>query len=101
MGFVVSFLKNPNGCPTPKINEVIFWLRDRKDFKYFEPRVVSLGPIHHGMPKYQLREKYKLVLAYDFIKSSGKGIRDLYSKIEEKIEELRECYEVEVIDQGL
>uniref|UniRef100_A0A7N2M2Q4 Uncharacterized protein n=1 Tax=Quercus lobata TaxID=97700 RepID=A0A7N2M2Q4_QUELO len=86
-----------HGCPTPKIQKVIFWLLDRKDFKkYFEPRVVSLGPIHHGMPKYRLGEKYKLVLAYDFIKSSGKGVRDLYNKIEEKIKELRECYEVEV-----
>ena len=86
-----------HGCPKPKIQKVIFWLRDHKDFKkYFEPRVVSLGPIHLGMPKYQLGEKYKLVLACDFIKSSGKGIRDLYSKIEEKIKELRDCYEVEV-----
>ena len=77
--------------------KVIFWLRDRKDFKkYFEPSVVSVGPIHHGIPKYSIGEKYKLVLAYDFIKSSSKGIRDLYNKIEEKIKGLRECYEVEV-----
>ena len=33
---------------TPKIQKVIFLLRDHKDFKkYFEPRMVSLGPIHH------------------------------------------------------
>jgi hypothetical protein len=49
-----------------KIQKVIFLLRDPDHFvKYFEPRVASLGPIHHGIPKYELGEKYKLRLAYD------------------------------------
>jgi len=44
-----------------KIQKVIFLLQDHKHFvKYFEPKVVSLGPIHHGKPKYRLGEKYKL-----------------------------------------
>ena len=47
----------------PKIQKVIFFLRDEKDLKkYYEPRVVSLGPIHHRNPKYQLGEQYKLLL---------------------------------------
>ncbi|KAM3690925.1 hypothetical protein ACJW31_09G157300 [Castanea mollissima] len=58
-------------------------------------RTVSLGPIHYGKPKYQLAEKYKLILASEFIKNRGKVIDELYKKIEDNIKELRECYEEE------
>ncbi|KAM3690910.1 hypothetical protein ACJW31_09G155800 [Castanea mollissima] len=82
---------------TPKIQKVIFLLRDHKDFKkYFEPRMVSFGPIHHGKENYQLGEKHKLVLTYEFIKDSGNNIQEVYKKVEENIKELRECFEEEV-----
>ena len=82
---------------TPKIQKVIFLLRDHKDFKkYFEPRMVSLGPIHHGKENYQLAEKHKLVLTYEFIKDSGNTIQEVYMKVEENIKELRKCFEEEV-----
>ncbi len=48
-------------------------------------------------PKYQLGEKYKPELTYEFIKGSGKTKRDVYKKIEENITELRKCFEEEVI----
>jgi hypothetical protein len=87
-----------------KIQNVIFWLRDHKDFvKYFEPKVVSLGPIHHGKPRYQLGEKYKLILASDFIQdcsgndeNSYEDINCLYEKVKKKIKTLRECFEEKV-----
>jgi hypothetical protein len=83
-------------CPPAKIQKVIFLLQDHKHFvKYFEPRVASLGPIHHGKPKYQLGEKYKLKLAYEFVQDCGKNINLLY-EVEKKIKQLRECYEEEV-----
>jgi hypothetical protein len=82
--------------PPAKIQKVIFLLQDHKYFvKYFEPRVASLGPIHHGKPKYQLGEKYKLKLAYEFVQGCGKNINLLY-EVEKKIKQLRECYEEEV-----
>ena len=41
--------ENAKNQSTPKIQKVIFLLRDNNDFnKYYEPKVVSLGPIHHG-----------------------------------------------------
>ena len=54
-----------NQSSTPKIQKVIFLLLDHdKDLvKYYEPRVVSLGPIHYRNRNYQLGEKYKFVLA--------------------------------------
>ena len=86
-----------NQSPTPKIQKVIFYLQNHKDFeKHYEPRVVSVGPIHHGKPKYKLGEKYKLVLTSEFIEDSGKSMGDVYKKIKEKIKELRDCFEEEV-----
>jgi hypothetical protein len=66
--------------------------------KYFEPRVVSLGPIHHGEPKYQKAEEYKLRLANKFVEESGEGktAESLYEKIEENISKLREYFDEEV-----
>lgn len=80
----------------PKIRKVVL-LRDHKNFKsYCEPRVVSLGPIHHGMPKYQLTEEYKLVLADDFIEKSCMCREKLYKMVKTNIEQLRERYDEEV-----
>ncbi|XP_059462809.1 UPF0481 protein At3g47200-like [Corylus avellana] len=87
------------GRPPAKIQKVIFLLRDHKHFvKYFEPRVASIGPIHHGKPKYQLGEKYKLRLAYEFVQGCGKSINLLY-EVEKKIKQLREFFEEEVIEK--
>jgi hypothetical protein len=83
----------------PKIRKVTFLLRDNKDMaKYFEPRVVSLGPIHHGNPKYDIGEEYKLVLANKFVKECGKDKKaeSLYAEIRKKIKQLREYFDEEV-----
>jgi hypothetical protein len=80
-----------------KIQKVIFLLRDHKHFvKYFEPRVVALGPIHHDNKKYQLGEKCKLILSSKFVECSGKSINDLYEAVVNEIKQLRECFEEEV-----
>jgi len=87
-----------------KIQKVIFLLQDHKHFvKYFEPKVVSLGPIHHGKPKYRLGEKYKLKLAFVFVQdchsdneNNYENINCLYKKIKKKIKTLRECFEEQV-----
>ncbi|XP_030924631.1 UPF0481 protein At3g47200-like [Quercus lobata] len=81
----------------PKIQKVLL-LRDHKHFeKYCEPRVVSIGPIHHGKPKYRLAEEYKLTLAENFIEESGKTDKELYMVIKNNIEQLRKCFDEEVI----
>ncbi|XP_075637744.1 UPF0481 protein At3g47200-like [Castanea sativa] len=86
-----------NQSRTPKIQKVIFYLREQDDFhKNYEPKVVSLGPIHHGNPNYQLGENYKLLLTYEFIKGSCKKMEDVYNMIKGKIYELRTCFEEEV-----
>ncbi|KAE8098656.1 hypothetical protein FH972_016701 [Carpinus fangiana] len=91
----------PNQAETnvPKIQKVTFLLREHKNVaKYFEPRVVSLGPIHHGKSKYQKAEEYKLRLAKAFVKESGEGktAESLYAEIEKKIKQLREYFDEKV-----
>ncbi|KAM3690770.1 hypothetical protein ACB094_09G147200 [Castanea mollissima] len=91
-------LKGINRWTTkPKIQKVLL-LRGHKDFrKYCEPRVVSIGPIHHGKPKYRLAEEYKLTLAEYFIIESGKTHKELYMVIKNNIEQLRKCFDEELI----
>ncbi|XP_059428806.1 UPF0481 protein At3g47200-like [Corylus avellana] len=95
----------PGAVEGAKIQKVIFLLRDHKSFvKYFEPRVVSLGPMHHGNPKYHLGEMYKHKLAYEFVKQFGcndgntldDDINYLHGKIKKEIKQLRGCFEEEV-----
>ncbi|XP_075636402.1 UPF0481 protein At3g47200-like [Castanea sativa] len=81
---------------TPKIRQVLM-LRGHKHYrKYCEPRVVSLGPIHHGKPPYQLTEEYKLMLADKFIGKTGRTVEELFGIIEDNIKELREYYDEKV-----
>jgi hypothetical protein len=84
----------------PKIQKVVFLLREQKNFqKYYEPRVVSLGPIHHGKSKYRLAENYKLRLAQAFVSDSGKSDEYIYGQIEKNIEQLKEYFDEEVIEK--
>ncbi|KAG7958821.1 hypothetical protein I3843_10G037800 [Carya illinoinensis] len=96
----VKMFKEENGdrmSKTPKIQKVIFLLRDHKEFvKYYEPRVVSLGPIHHGKEKYQLAETFKRNLAKLFVARSYKTIEEICEAIDGRIKELRECFEEKV-----
>ncbi|CAN6576915.1 unnamed protein product [Malus baccata var. baccata] len=83
----------------PKIQRVPFILRDHKNFdNYYEPRVVALGPYHHGIQKYEQAEKVKLQLAARFIKDSHDQTtydETLLKMVEDNIKELRECYDEE------
>ncbi|XP_062119535.1 uncharacterized protein LOC133834021 [Humulus lupulus] len=85
----------------PKIQKAPRVLRDRKSYlvKYFEPKVVSIGPIHHGHEKLKQWEKYKTKFASDFIKRSiiNKTTRFLFHAIKEHISELRMLFDEEVL----
>uniref|UniRef100_A0A2N9FDM1 Uncharacterized protein n=1 Tax=Fagus sylvatica TaxID=28930 RepID=A0A2N9FDM1_FAGSY len=84
----------------PKIQKVVFLLQEQTNFqKYYEPRVVSLGPIHHGKSKYQRAENYKLRLAQAFVSDSGKSDEYIYGQIEKNIEQLKEYFDEEVIEK--
>ncbi|PQM33666.1 UPF0481 protein [Prunus yedoensis var. nudiflora] len=68
----------------------------QKNDKYYEPRVAAIGPFHHGSkPKYEYAEKIKLQLAANFVNDSEQNDADLLKKVQEKIKDLRECYDKE------
>ncbi|XP_041024519.1 UPF0481 protein At3g47200-like [Juglans microcarpa x Juglans regia] len=82
---------------SPKIQRVPLLLRDHQHFdKYFKPRIVAIGPIHHGEPKYKPAEAYKLRMANYFVQDSGTKDEILYDIVEKKIEQLRKCFDEEV-----
>ncbi|PON95635.1 hypothetical protein TorRG33x02_084640 [Trema orientale] len=82
----------------PKIQKVPMILRGRKNFgKYYEPRVVSIGPIHHGKEEF-ISEEYKKRFWAGFIERSGRDYKDLYKTIEDQISELKKLFNDDVIE---
>ncbi|XP_048423898.1 uncharacterized protein LOC103963640 [Pyrus x bretschneideri] len=76
----------------PIIQSVSRTLRSNKNLeKYFEPRVLAIGPIHHG--KFPEWEELKYRLAADFVNDSGRSEEFLYKEIEDNIKELKQCYD--------
>ena len=72
-----------------------------------EPKVMSLGPYHHGNPKLVRGERIKLKLAervFELLRRSkvvrpGEAVVDqLYSTISGKVDELRKCYDWESME---
>ncbi|XP_062075878.1 UPF0481 protein At3g47200-like [Humulus lupulus] len=86
----------------PKIQKAPMVLRDRQNYldKYFKPRVVSIGPIHHGDKKVKQWEKYKTRLAAKFIESSSspnnKTTLSFFDTIKGNISELKELFDEEM-----
>ncbi|XP_068307224.1 UPF0481 protein At3g47200-like [Pyrus communis] len=85
--------ETPDYSLKPKIQRVPFMLRNPKTFeKYYEPRAVAIGPFHHGNPRCELAEDFKLMLTKRFLNYTSQTVEALHQKVEENIKELRECY---------
>ncbi|KAB2603797.1 hypothetical protein D8674_040831 [Pyrus ussuriensis x Pyrus communis] len=83
----------PKHSSKPKIQKVPFMLRNPKTFeKFYEPRAVAIGPFHHGNPRCELAEDFKLMLTKRFLDYTEQKAEDVHHKIEEKIKELKDCY---------
>ncbi|KAL6226498.1 hypothetical protein ACLB2K_000460 [Fragaria x ananassa] len=71
-------------------------LRNHQYFeKYYEPRMVAIGPFHHNKPSCHMGEKFKLALAAKYIKASGRQAKDLHKIIEDNIDTLKDRYDEE------
>ena len=70
----------------PCIPKVPHLLRGTKDFKkFFQPKVISIGPYHHGKPYLHSVEKIKPLVAQEFLVASQQRIEDVYKKIKSNI----------------
>ncbi|KAK7364889.1 hypothetical protein VNO80_13635 [Phaseolus coccineus] len=82
----------------PKIQRVAHYLRGRKHFAHhYSPRLVSIGPIHHGKPNLELGEKYKLMWAAKYLERTKQDAQTLYQKIASNIEQLKQRFAEDVI----
>ncbi|KAG6618137.1 hypothetical protein I3842_Q125400 [Carya illinoinensis] len=92
--------RNSAAKTTPKIQKVPALLRGHENFKkYFEPRVVSLGPIHHGNKEYQAAEDFKLGMASEFVEDSGESGEFLLEKIVGNIKQLKQYFDEKVAEK--
>ncbi|TYI99235.1 hypothetical protein E1A91_A13G002500v1 [Gossypium mustelinum] len=90
----------PPQTTKPLIQRVSPLLLDKMaDFqKCFEPRLVAFGPLHHGNPKFQRAEQYKIKFAARFVHVSGTKHDDLFNKVKAQIDDLRKCYTPEDVE---
>jgi hypothetical protein len=67
----------------PKIQRVAYYRRKIPNFgKYYTPKLVSIGPIHHDRKDLKLGEKYKLMWATEYIENTGLSPEELHKKID-------------------
>lgn len=63
-----------------------------KDDRYFVPRVVAIGPYHHGALHLQEAEEVKRAAAYYFCRDLGHSVDEVYQKILSVAANARSCY---------
>ena len=79
----ITSLSQPSWPCIPKLPHL---LRGTKDFKkFFQPKVISIGPYHHGKPHLHSMEKIKPLVAQEFLVASQHRIEDVYKKIKSNI----------------
>lgn len=80
----------------PCIYKVPQWLKkmtsDGKDMEAYRPRLVSLGPFHHGDGDLLPMEEHKRRAVLHIVKRLGKPLRELFTAIEEVADELMDAY---------
>ncbi|MBA0875930.1 hypothetical protein Goshw_000841, partial [Gossypium schwendimanii] len=84
----------------PLIQRVPSTLGRHKGFKkYFKPKVISIGPFHHGNSAFLESEKLKLKLAAHFVEKIGVDKDTLYNNMKTEIDGFKKCYHPEVLEK--
>uniref|UniRef100_A0A6N2LN07 Uncharacterized protein n=1 Tax=Salix viminalis TaxID=40686 RepID=A0A6N2LN07_SALVM len=63
----------------------------------YTPRVVSIGPLHHGKENLKAMEDHKIMYLQEFLERSKVSVEDLINIVRDSETELRDCY-AETID---
>ncbi|KAH7855060.1 hypothetical protein Vadar_020810 [Vaccinium darrowii] len=79
--------------PKRRMEKVPLTMRKDETTKgYFDPRVVSIGPYHHGKEELQMVERIKPIVAELFILSSGRSMDEFRNHVLEIVDDARSCY---------
>jgi hypothetical protein len=65
----------------------------------YEPKVVSIGPYHHGKKGLEKMESLKTKMARQFVKDSSVAAEEMYTKVKDLVSDARECYAEESTGQ--
>ncbi|CAK7324135.1 unnamed protein product [Dovyalis caffra] len=65
----------------------------------YMPRVVSIGPCHHGKEELEKMEKLKIQIAGQFVEDERVIAEEMYRKVKELVGYARECYAEELTHQ--
>ncbi|KAG5552552.1 hypothetical protein RHGRI_010586 [Rhododendron griersonianum] len=77
----------------PKIQTVQPYLREvETNKKSYDPKVVSIGPCHHGKPELQPIERLKIPMVRLFVKKREVKIDELYEEVVKVASDARKCY---------
>ncbi|KAJ6944588.1 hypothetical protein NC652_009835 [Populus alba x Populus x berolinensis] len=60
--------------------------------KAYTPKVISIGPLHHGKEGLKKMEEHKRLYLREFLQLSGVNVKDFIAAIAEKEDRLRNCY---------
>ncbi|KAG6745613.1 hypothetical protein POTOM_050111 [Populus tomentosa] len=58
----------------------------------YEPKVVSIGPYHHGKKELEKMESLKFKIARQLVKDSSEAAEEMYNKVKDLVSDARECY---------
>ncbi|KAH1084282.1 hypothetical protein J1N35_024043 [Gossypium stocksii] len=84
----------------PLIRRVPSTLGHHEDFrKYFKPKVISIGPLHHADPTLHESKKLKCKLTRLFVENIGVDRGTLYNNIKTEIDGLKKCYDPKELDK--
>ncbi|WVZ13578.1 hypothetical protein V8G54_011144 [Vigna mungo] len=76
-------------------------LRNRKNFsKYYSPKLISFGPIHHGDFNLHLGEQYKKMWAAEYIDSTKISPQELHKKVVQNIQTLKPLFDDDLFTQN-
>ncbi|VVA39530.1 PREDICTED: UPF0481, partial [Prunus dulcis] len=70
-------------------------LRDEND-KAYTPRVVSIGPLHHGRESLKSMEEHKMRYMKDFLERTEVKLEDLFKNMMERQAQIRASYAVTI-----
>ncbi|XP_019187875.1 PREDICTED: UPF0481 protein At3g47200-like [Ipomoea nil] len=75
-----------------KIQRIPSFLRGSNSNGDYDPKVISLGPYHHGKPELQPLQRFKHKVFDNFIFGSPKDANFYRKKVLEVVDEARRCY---------